>query len=41
MYKVVYYCFNQRKSKTFETMREAFTFCERLPFETFCEMYKV
>lgn len=41
MYRVVFYVTNKRRSKTFETMREAFNFWERLPFESFCEMYKL
>ncbi len=41
MYRVVYYQLNNRRSKTFETIGEAFNFWGRLPFETFCEMYKL
>ena len=41
MYRVVYYVINQRRSKTFKTMEDAFKFWHRLPFESFCEMYKL
>lgn len=41
MYRVVYYVMNDRRSRTFNTLGEAFAFWDRLPFETFCEMYKL
>ena len=41
MYRVVYYSLNKRRSRTFETLKEAFTFWDNLPFETFCELYKL
>ncbi len=41
MYRVVYYRLNNRRSKTFETIREAFDFWHRLPFESFSELYKI
>lgn len=40
MYRVVYYVLNEQRSKTFKTLGEAIDFWGRLPFETFCEMYK-
>lgn len=41
MYRVVYYVMNQRRSKTVKTLGEAFTLWKRLPFESFCELYKL
>ena len=41
MYRVVFYRLNQRRSRTFDTFHEAMRFWERLPFETFSEMYKI
>lgn len=41
MYRVVYYVMNARRSKDFNTLREAFDFWGQLPFETFSEMYKI
>lgn len=41
MYRVVFYRVNQKKSKIFDTFGEAMDFWSRLPFETFCELYKL
>jgi hypothetical protein len=41
MYEVVFYSFNKKKSKTFETIEQAFAFWQRLPFQSFSEMYKL
>ncbi len=41
MYRVVFYRVNRRHSKTFDTIEQAFAFWHRLPFESFCEMYKI
>ena len=41
MYRVVYATFNQRRSKEFNTLKEAFEFWSKLPFESFIEMYKI
>ena len=41
MYIVVYYRLNNKRSQKFKTLKEAFDFWGRLPFETFAEMYKI
>lgn len=40
MYIVIYYITNLEKSATFNTLTEAYRFWEKLPFESFCELYK-